>query len=234
MTEKRPKAAASRLFFALWPDDPLRESLRQKEQDQIDILARRLEADLASLSLEERNSAESVSLETGNELLSQLRNTEAVGRLVIDLDAVAAKVGEDKLIDDIELRDGDTLLVAADRLALDADLGAEGGVQEACSIRIVDCLLAVGRVALPVGCLDGEEGQVEQLGTGLEQLRVCYRHQRGFTLPLGQSDTEIRTYAGGFARGKGYTGDHLISTNASSRIWRSQASSSSWNLRLCR
>jgi protein involved in polysaccharide export with SLBB domain len=89
----------------------LRESLRQKEQDQIDILARRLEADLASLSLEERNSAESVSLETGNELLSQLRNTEAVGRLVIDLDAVAAKVAEDKLIDDIELRDGDTLLV---------------------------------------------------------------------------------------------------------------------------
>ena len=89
----------------------LRETLRQKEQDQIDILARRLEADLASLSLEERNSAESVSLETGNELLSQLRNTEAVGRLVIDLDAVAAKVGEDQLIDDIELRDGDTLLV---------------------------------------------------------------------------------------------------------------------------
>jgi protein involved in polysaccharide export with SLBB domain len=89
----------------------LRESLRQKEQDQIDMLAQRLEADLASLSLEERNSSETTSLETGGELLSQLRGTQAVGRLVIDLDAVAAKVDEGSLIDDIELRDGDRLLV---------------------------------------------------------------------------------------------------------------------------
>jgi protein involved in polysaccharide export with SLBB domain len=89
----------------------LRESLRQKEQDQIDMLAQRLEADLASLSLEERGSSESTSLETGGELLGQLRSTQAVGRLVIDLDAVAAKVDEASLIDDIELRDGDQLLV---------------------------------------------------------------------------------------------------------------------------
>ena len=35
MTEKRPKAAASRLFFALWPDDPLRESLRHSTRKAI-------------------------------------------------------------------------------------------------------------------------------------------------------------------------------------------------------
>jgi len=89
----------------------LRESLRQKEQDQIDLLSQRLEADLASLSLEERNSADGNSLETGNQLLSQLRTTEAVGRLVIDLNLVAAKLPDDALIDDIELREGDQLLV---------------------------------------------------------------------------------------------------------------------------
>jgi hypothetical protein len=44
-------------------------------------------------------------------LLEQLRNAEPVGRLVIDLDALAARVPSDELVDDIEMRNGDRLLV---------------------------------------------------------------------------------------------------------------------------
>ena len=79
----------------------LREALKEQEKEQIDTLARRLESDLASLSLESRDSGSSDTLATGRTLLDQLRNTEPVGRLVIDLDVAAG----------IEMRDGDRLLV---------------------------------------------------------------------------------------------------------------------------
>jgi protein involved in polysaccharide export with SLBB domain len=79
----------------------LRESLKEQEREQLDTLARRLESDLATLSLQAENSGGSDTLETGRTLLDQLRNTEPVGRLVIDL-GYAARV---------EMRDGDRLLV---------------------------------------------------------------------------------------------------------------------------
>lgn len=85
----------------------LRESLRQQEQQQIEILARRLEADLTSQTLESTESG-STTIQTGRSLLSQLRETEAVGRLVIDLASIAANRGVDK---SIELRDQDRLLI---------------------------------------------------------------------------------------------------------------------------
>jgi len=89
----------------------LRESLREREQEQLAVLAQRLESDLISLSLE---SGDSVSLDaqsTGQSLLNQLRETEAVGRLVIDLKTLAANPGAATEIADLELRDGDRLLV---------------------------------------------------------------------------------------------------------------------------
>jgi polysaccharide export outer membrane protein len=88
----------------------LRESLREREQEQIDALARRMEADLTQLSLETLETTGGEALETGQVLLEQLRQTEAVGRLVIDLEQLAARSSSDKLID-VELRDGDRLLV---------------------------------------------------------------------------------------------------------------------------
>ena len=91
----------------------LRESLRQREQEQIDLLARRLEADLVSLSLQTADTSGAETLSTGRVLLEQLRATEAVGRLVIDLDALAARAPADELVDDVDLRDGDRLLVPA-------------------------------------------------------------------------------------------------------------------------
>ena len=84
----------------------LRESLREREQEQIEILARRLESDLTALSLQGSDDG-SASLETGRSLLSQLRDTEAVGRLVIDLQKIVS--GDSGA--DVELRDRDRLLI---------------------------------------------------------------------------------------------------------------------------
>ena len=89
----------------------LRESLREREQEQIELLARRLESDLTSLSLQNIDTSGSDTLTTGQELLTQLRATEAVGRLVIDLQQLASRAGNQALVADVELRDGDRLLV---------------------------------------------------------------------------------------------------------------------------
>lgn len=103
-------ARAGGLTEAAYPEGAvfLRESLRQQEERQIELLARRLEADLASLSLQAADTSGSETLETGRELLSQLRATEPTGRLVIDLRAIAAGARMDT---PIELRDSDRLLV---------------------------------------------------------------------------------------------------------------------------
>jgi protein involved in polysaccharide export with SLBB domain len=68
-----------------------REDLREREQRQLQLLAERLQRDLASLSLQaaqsgESNSAEAMSV--GQTLLRDLQSTQAVGRLVISLDDV--------------------------------------------------------------------------------------------------------------------------------------------------
>ena len=89
----------------------LREALREREQEQIDLLASRLEADLTSLSLETADTTGSETLSTGKTLLAQLRATEAAGRLVIDLEQILANGTNAGRIGDIELRDGDRLMV---------------------------------------------------------------------------------------------------------------------------
>jgi polysaccharide export outer membrane protein len=89
----------------------LREELKDREREQMDRLAARLESDLASMALQaarfESAGADSVSL--GQSLLGQLRSVEPVGRLVIDLESVVA--GNDISSGDVLLRDGDILIV---------------------------------------------------------------------------------------------------------------------------
>ena len=89
----------------------LRETLREREQEQIEVLARRLEADLTSLSLEKAGTTGDQTLSTGRTLLAQLRSTEAVGRLVIDIERITAGGTNADVVGDIELREGDRLLV---------------------------------------------------------------------------------------------------------------------------
>jgi len=89
-----------------------RRDLKQREQEQLDILAERLQSDLAVLALQgaaANQSQAATAMQVGQQLLSQLRASEAVGRLVIDLErTLKAPPGSPA---DVVLRDGDELLV---------------------------------------------------------------------------------------------------------------------------
>ena len=89
----------------------LRESLRQREREQMEILTRRMEADLATMSLETADTTGAETLAIGQSLLDQLRNAEPVGRLVIDIELLSQRVEADQVVRDIELKNGDRLLV---------------------------------------------------------------------------------------------------------------------------
>lgn len=89
-----------------------REELKEREKKQIETLAKRMESDLAQLSLmsaQETGKDASQALSVGQSLLSNLRESKPVGRLVIDLNRVMiARPGSEQ---DVLLRDGDRLLV---------------------------------------------------------------------------------------------------------------------------
>ena len=90
-----------------------REELRKREQEQIDELAERLKHDLAILALQSvavsQGQGGGAALTVGQALLSQLKATRAVGRLVIDLSrTLDAKGGSSA---DVILRGGDRLIV---------------------------------------------------------------------------------------------------------------------------
>ena len=76
----------------------IREELKKREKDQLELLANRLQSDLASLSLEAIASSAATNsgaggsaaqgLAVGQQLMNQLRDTKPVGRLVIDVNLV--------------------------------------------------------------------------------------------------------------------------------------------------
>ncbi len=98
----------------------IREELKKREKDQLELLANRLQSDLAALSLEAvissgatnssagANSA-AQSLAVGQQLMSQLRDTKPVGRLVINVERVLK--GPVGVPDNVTVRDGDKLLI---------------------------------------------------------------------------------------------------------------------------
>jgi polysaccharide export outer membrane protein len=98
----------------------IREELKRREKDQLELLTNRMQSDLAALSLEAIASSAATnsgggganatsSIAIGQQLLSQLRDTKPVGRLVIDIDKVIkAAPGAPG---DVAVRDGDKLLV---------------------------------------------------------------------------------------------------------------------------
>ena len=97
----------------------IREELKKREKDQLDMLANRMQDDLAALSLRAvagsafgnggGGAAAGQGLIVGQQLLSQLRATKPVGRLVIDLRTVIKQPAGSP--EDVILKDGDTLIV---------------------------------------------------------------------------------------------------------------------------
>lgn len=89
-----------------------RRDLRELEQRQLDRLAERLRADIASLALQAANAGQASAtsaLQSGEALLLQLQGAQATGRFVIDLPGLLAREpGSSK---DVILRDGDELVV---------------------------------------------------------------------------------------------------------------------------
>ncbi|CAK0744321.1 polysaccharide biosynthesis/export protein [Gammaproteobacteria bacterium] len=104
-----------------------REDLRVREQQQIDELASRMEADLATSQLEQTQptaataagtgAASQQAVAIGRQLVQQLRSTKAAGRLVIDLPALLAGreisgLDKERYNEmDIVLKNGDRLVV---------------------------------------------------------------------------------------------------------------------------
>ncbi len=101
-----------------------RQSLRDREAEQLEILAKRLEADIASLTLQVVQSAALTggvglsrggggdagsALSLGQSLLAQIRSAEPTGRLVITLQSVLDNPYDPDI--DIALRPGDQLAV---------------------------------------------------------------------------------------------------------------------------
>jgi protein involved in polysaccharide export with SLBB domain len=91
----------------------LRKDLQERERQQLETLANRLQADLATIALQSSQvdgaAKGAQALAVGQQLLTQLQTTEPVGRLVIDLqDVLAAQTGNAA---DVLMRDGDRLLV---------------------------------------------------------------------------------------------------------------------------
>jgi protein involved in polysaccharide export with SLBB domain len=97
-----------------------REELKKREKDQLDMLATRLQGDLAALSLEVVAASATVSgggggasasqgLIIGQQLLMQLHDTKPVGRLVINAEGAYAGRAGGKY--DVLLRDGDKLII---------------------------------------------------------------------------------------------------------------------------
>jgi polysaccharide export outer membrane protein len=98
----------------------IREELKKREKDQLELLANRLQGDLAALSLEAAVSSGAANssaasgnatqaLAVGQQLMVQLRQTKPVGRLVIDVSRLN-KTGAG-VPDDVMVRDGDKLLI---------------------------------------------------------------------------------------------------------------------------
>jgi polysaccharide export outer membrane protein len=98
----------------------IREELKNREKEQMMVLANRLQGDLAALSLEAVVSGGATNtsggsanatqaLVIGQQLMSQIKETVPVGRLVIDLSRVIK--GPSGINGDVVVRNGDRLLV---------------------------------------------------------------------------------------------------------------------------
>ncbi|VAW77023.1 Polysialic acid transport protein KpsD precursor [hydrothermal vent metagenome] len=92
----------------------LREELRKRERQRIDEMSRRLESDLAAVSLKlaQEKDGNTGSLDVVRELGEQLRSIEPIGRLVINLPKLVKDTRDGRRSDyDVTLADGDRLYI---------------------------------------------------------------------------------------------------------------------------
>jgi polysaccharide export outer membrane protein len=91
-----------------------RDELKKREQDQMDMLAQRMQVDLAAMAVAgvasgAPNAGNNNAITIGQSLMGQLRSQKAVGRSVIDLPKMMhSRPGSSY---DVILRDGDQLIV---------------------------------------------------------------------------------------------------------------------------
>lgn len=113
-TLKSVVARAGGLTDSAFPQGSVftREELKKREQEQMDMLATRMQTDLAALALEgaaANQAGTANALTVGQSLMAQLHASKAVGRLVIDLPkTLRAPAGSPS---DVVLRDGDQLII---------------------------------------------------------------------------------------------------------------------------
>lgn len=89
-----------------------RDELRQREQEQLDMLGDRMQRDVTLLALQSAAAGQGAAanaLSVGQSLLGQLRSYKAVGRMVIDLPRLLNSPQNSAY--DVVLRDADTLSV---------------------------------------------------------------------------------------------------------------------------
>jgi protein involved in polysaccharide export with SLBB domain len=86
-----------------------RVEIQEREREQLELLAQRVERDLATLSVTEPTAGDTIT--AGQALLNQLRNSVPTGRFVIRLDDLVGGVQEA----DVVLKNGDVLLVPDER-----------------------------------------------------------------------------------------------------------------------
>jgi protein involved in polysaccharide export with SLBB domain len=143
-----------------------REQLRNQEQKQLQELSKRLRSDLAATNLEVANDGKSSVTDNSAEILRALEETNALGRLVIDLYGVL-----EGTVDDVVLKDGDQLTIPEyrqevsvlgevqhssahlfnRRLDIDDYIDLSGGVNTHADNKRIYIVKVDGSVALPGG-----------------------------------------------------------------------------------
>jgi len=83
-----------------------RKQLRNQEQKQLQELGKRLRSDLAATNIEVANDGKSSVTDNSAEILRALEETNALGRLVLNLYGIL-----DGTVDDVVLKDGDQLTI---------------------------------------------------------------------------------------------------------------------------
>ena len=141
-----------------------REDLRLQEAKKLKEIQERLKSDIATAELEKSNDGEAVNTAAADKLIANLDETEALGRLVIDLERIL-----DGSLDDVQLKGGDTLVIPEyrqeisvlgevqqptahlfnDTLRLRDYLDLSGGTKEGADNKRIYVVKANGAVALP-------------------------------------------------------------------------------------